>query len=85
MGASRLPSVWRLLLQKVGTDCPGDFLWGLFVDAKVVELWKFPCFRSREDHSQPLHRQIDPGASAFAPKHQQDISRNGAVVFIAAV
>ena len=33
-----------LLLQKVVTDCLGDFLWGLFVDPKVVKSWEYLRF-----------------------------------------
>src|SRR6266516_6982838 len=44
----RVVQMWRqreaLLLQKVVTDCPGDFLWGLFVDPKVVKSWEFLRF-----------------------------------------
>ena len=36
-----------LLLQKVVTDCPGDFSWGRSFDPEVVEFWKFLRFRVR--------------------------------------
>ena len=36
-----------VLLQKVVTDYPGDFLWGLFVDSEIVQFWKCLRFRSR--------------------------------------
>src|SRR6266436_2476663 len=54
-GSPHAESVCGLLLQKVCTDCLGNFSWGLFVDPKVVELWKLLCFRSREDHCKALH------------------------------
>src|SRR5207244_889081 len=64
--------VCDLLLQKVCTDCPGNFSWGLFVDPKVVELWKLLCFRSREDHCKPLHGPLCLCGAVFPAIHEQD-------------
>src|SRR6266851_4376815 len=79
------PSTKVCLLQKVCTDCLGNFSWGLFVDPKVVELWKLLCFRSREDHCKPLHAQIYPCSIAFPPIHEKDFSSYFSVVFITTV
>src|SRR5947209_19057236 len=81
-GSPRGSSMCGLLLQKVCTDCMGNFSWGLFVDPKVVELWKLLCFRSREDRCKRLHGQSDGCALAFPPIHEQDVDSYFPVDFI---
>src|SRR5215472_11340958 len=78
-------SMSGLLLQKVCTDCLGNFSRGLFVNPKVVELWKLLCFRSREDHCKLPHGQIYPYSIAFPPIYEKDVSSYFAVVFITTV
>src|SRR5205807_421559 len=75
----------ELLLQKVIADCPGDFLWRLFVDSKVVEFGKFLRFRLREYGGKPLHCQIYPFDMAFPAIHEQDVRSYFSIVFITAV
>src|SRR5690348_13832588 len=83
-GSPRSSSMCGLLLQKVCTDCLGNFSWGLFVDPKVVELWKLLCFRSREDRCKLLHASLMCGI-VFPAIHEQDACRYFLIVFIAIV
>src|ERR1700694_3211811 len=84
-GSPRASSMCGLLLQKVCTDCLGNFSWSLFVDSKVVKLGNPLCFRSREDRCKPLHGQRYPFDIAFPPIHEQNVCGYLSVVFITTV
>src|SRR6266496_2107252 len=74
-----------LLLQKVCTDCPGDFSWCLFVDPEVIEGWKSFRFRVRENRCKLLHGQIDPCDMGSPAVHKQNIRSDVSVGFIMTV
>jgi hypothetical protein len=38
-----------------GTDCLGNLSWSFFVDPKMIELWKLPCFGLWKNLCEPLH------------------------------
>ncbi len=84
-GSPRGSSMCGLLLQKVVTDCMGDLSRGLFVDPKVVELWKLLCFRSWEDRCKPLHAPLCLCGMVFPAIHEQDACGYFLIVFIAIV
>src|SRR6266567_6785580 len=71
-----------LLLQKVGTDCPGNFSRSLFVNPKVVEPGKRLCFRLWEDCCEPLQGGMDLWQIAFPAIHEQDGCLDFPVVFV---
>src|SRR5258706_6056920 len=73
------------LLQKVFTDCLGDFSWCLFVDPEVVKSWEFLRFRAGEYLCKSLHCQFYVWEIAFPARHQQNARRYFSIVCIASI